>query len=88
MLADACRNDVHTVSCSLAISSRFYQNSEAFASELLENIKEMFPPYHMKVQMFDDTIACFPSSRCVFSCMNYSTQMLTCTVTLKMSSSF
>ena len=34
------------------ISSRFSINSEAFASELLENIEEIFPHYHMYSDMF------------------------------------
>ena len=34
------------------ISSRFSSSSEAIASELLENIEEMFPRYYMKSDMF------------------------------------
>ena len=40
------------------ISSRFSGNSEAFASELLENLEEMFPRYYMD----SDVISKFKSS--------------------------
>ena len=42
-----CGN-VHTVNCStIIISLGFASNSQAKASELLDNLKAMFPLYHM-----------------------------------------
>ena len=37
-----------SISNEYIISSRFTSNSEALASELLENREEMFPQYHMR----------------------------------------
>ena len=32
-------------------------------SELLEDLEEMFPWYSMQVQIFDNTIGCYPSRK-------------------------
>ena len=41
------------------ITSRFSSNSEAYASELPENLEEMFSA----VQIFNHTLVCFPSRK-------------------------
>ena len=46
------------------IPSIFSSNSEAFASELLENIEEMFPQYYMQIDMLS-MFKSFNTHRCV-----------------------
>ena len=42
---------IQTYAFNSDISSMFSSNAEAFASELLENIEEMFPLYYMHSDM-------------------------------------
>ena len=62
----ASLNDIfHTIMCSWFTlyymsnkTSRFSSNSEANASELLENLEEMYPRYHIHCYVYSTTLFC------------------------------